>query len=704
MFPIGAFGHLYILSGDICHSFKIHKFVGSRVDKQFWIAGTKETNPQMDLFRLYGNRYCTEQRHTFRDAIQLAREAGLVARMHVAVSVRESYWVEDRHGEALFGSRTDPDPSASEVGPVAEHMVIMEAGMVYEPDSANPSEDNFVPIVADGRVWRMADVNEVVPVKPVIEGGRMHLYCQSTDFNRWNSVSPAMSTKVSFSHTEGFGIKRRSGTQNYNKLLDEEAVIVACRKGDSIAFDILLQDVDREKIAECRDEFGWSLAMIAAHRQGEDNESLLRILARHDSLRRSEAAEGPHLLIDAPSNEEQMTALSVASRRGDTSMAKLLVEAKADVGHPDCRGWTPLHWAAVHGHDDCVRLLAATISHSDKVTIGGLEGDDHDGGVDTQDVEGQTALHWAARQGKLSTVMILVREFGCRLDMRDHWGQTPVEAVERQLKAIEWLHAASCVDRQLWRLAKKSDIVGMRQLIAAGVVDDDEGRDSITQEPNRLDADAIEYGADNLTHWMRLLKSTLDGSMDAVKLLLARGADPRLAVDLLYLDDEQQQQSEEEEELTAKKEALLKIRTELLNLVEATKRLRRRKEAWQIRDCLEAGVCPDTLDDDLERGKMSALMWASLKGLTILAGILLEAGADVHVRQRLRGWTPLHFAAASGHSEICAMLIRAGGLEHADDSRGWTALMHCADVGRSDLADLLICAGGACSDKDKKGE
>ncbi|KAF4682544.1 hypothetical protein FOZ62_001965, partial [Perkinsus olseni] len=86
--------------GDIRHSFEIHKFAGSRVDKQFWIAGTKETNPQMDLFRLYGNRFCTEQRHIFRDAVQLARESGLVARMHVVVSMRQSYWVEDRHGEA----------------------------------------------------------------------------------------------------------------------------------------------------------------------------------------------------------------------------------------------------------------------------------------------------------------------------------------------------------------------------------------------------------------------------------------------------------------------------------------------------------------------------------------------------------------------------------------------------------------------------
>lgn len=43
---------------------------------------------------------------------------------------------------------------------------------------------------------------------------------------------------------------------------------------------------------------------------------------------------------------------------------------------------------------------------------------------------------------------------------------------------------------------------------------------------------------------------------------------------------------------------------------------------------------------------------------------------DVHVRQRLGGWTPLHFAAASGHSEICAMLIRAGGVVDQESYTG----------------------------------
>ncbi|KAF4677288.1 hypothetical protein FOL47_002527 [Perkinsus chesapeaki] len=162
--------------GNIRHKFEIHKFAGSRVDKQFWIAGTKETDPQMDLYRFYGNRYCTEKRHIYRDAIQLARGAGLVARMHIVVNLRQTYWVEDHHGDPLVGYPNGEDPSSGNSGPVAEHIVIMEAGMEYEPDPTHPLDDNFVPITESGRIWRLADVNEVVPVKPVVEGVNMHLY------------------------------------------------------------------------------------------------------------------------------------------------------------------------------------------------------------------------------------------------------------------------------------------------------------------------------------------------------------------------------------------------------------------------------------------------------------------------------------------------------------------------------------------------
>ncbi|KAF4701054.1 hypothetical protein FOZ62_003906, partial [Perkinsus olseni] len=365
------------------------------------------------------------------------------------------------------------------------------------------------------------------------------------------------------------------GDAAYERRLDKTGAIAACNNLNSVALDRVLHEVDPEEIAQCHDECGWSLAMIAAHHSGEKGESLLRVLARHDGLHRAVAAEGPHqkqhpphMLIEAPGSEEQVTALAVASRRGDTTMAKLLMELEADVGRPDRRGWTPLHWAAMQGHDECVRLLAGTVRNSPRgSTALQPESYDHGDGVDAQDLDGQTSLHWAARLGKMSSVLILTREFGCRLDIEDCWGQTPVEAVDHQLKTIEWLQAASRVNRELLRLARINNIAAMKRLIAAGVVEDDDVPSTQDQSPS--DADAIEYCADDHTRWAGLMKSTLEGSMDGVKLLIARGADPRVAVDLLSLSGEQS----DELATTANKRTLHKIRTKLINLAEASEKL-----------------------------------------------------------------------------------------------------------------------------------
>ncbi|KAF4677287.1 hypothetical protein FOL47_002526 [Perkinsus chesapeaki] len=455
----------------------------------------------------------------------------------------------------------------------------------------------------------------------------------------------------------------------YSRRLDKKAAIAACRKMNSVALDKAFHDVDPEEIASCHDEFGWSLPMIAAQHPGDKGDPLMKVFARYDGLHQTVAAEGPHqkqlpphLLLESPGSEEDVTALSIACRRGNVAMARLLVNMKADIERPDRRGWTPLHWAAMNGHDECVRFLATAIRNPPKAAaVPRADSYDHGDGVDSQDMDGQTSLHWAARQGKLSTVGILAREFGCRLDAEDRWGHQPVDSVEHQLKAIEWLQGASQINRELLRLAKTNDLDGMKQLIAAGV---DEGSTCpATAEPNTADADAIEYGADDRTHWGTVAQSTLDGSMDAVKLLIARGADPRVAVDLLSLPDEDD---------TVNQRMLQKTRKKLLDLAEATDRLldiaktcgaseeQQEAQVAALQECLETGASPDTVDDDQEGRKMSALMWTCMRGLHLLAKTLLRTGARTDIRERLGGWTAIHFAAAAGHSEICAMLIEAG--------------------------------------------
>mmetsp|Transcript_51179 Transcript_51179/g.91995 ORF Transcript_51179/g.91995 Transcript_51179/m.91995 type:complete len:1201 (-) Transcript_51179:87-3689(-) len=61
----------------------------------------------------------------------------------------------------------------------------------------------------------------------------------------------------------------------------------------------------------------------------------------------------------------------------------------------------------------------------------------------------------------------------------------------------------------------------------------------------------------------------------------------------------------------------------------------------------------------------------------------------------LRGRGPLHLAAEAGHSEICALLVRAGGAKHEDRSEeGLTALLSAASAGQMASLKMLIALGG----------
>lgn len=86
---------------------------------------------------------------------------------------------------------------------------------------------------------------------------------------------------------------------------------------------------------------------------------------------------------------------------------------------------------------------------------------------------------------------------------------------------------------------------------------------------------------------------------------------------------------------------------------------------------------------------------AAWQGHSRVAELLLRRGAPVAARSG-KGLTPLHWAAALGHTLLTARLLAAPGLgPEATDAFGWTAVHWAAAGGRLPVLELLAAGGGA---------
>lgn len=134
-----------------------------------------------------------------------------------------------------------------------------------------------------------------------------------------------------------------------------------------------------------------------------------------------------------------------------------------------------------------------------------------------------------------------------------------------------------------------------------------------------------------------------------------------------------------------------------------------------VRALLSHGADPNPSET---RGGQTALMWALAAKHTNVAGVLVEAGADVNARSKIRpkleiavrynaggvadqlpyrepagGFTPLLFAAQQGDIESARMLLAAGAdLEDAAPEDG-TALLVASASGQEDMAIFLLEQG-----------
>jgi TonB family protein len=87
----------------------------------------------------------------------------------------------------------------------------------------------------------------------------------------------------------------------------------------------------------------------------------------------------------------------------------------------------------------------------------------------------------------------------------------------------------------------------------------------------------------------------------------------------------------------------------------------------------------------------TALMHAGSAGHDAVVRVLLDAGADVRLRNKA-GETALHLAAQNGHTAVARLLLQAGADFAARDAEGRTPLFRAIEGGHAEIIALLHSA------------
>jgi ankyrin repeat protein len=416
-------------------------------------------------------------------------------------------------------------------------------------------------------------------------------------------------------------------------------------------------------------------------RDGESQTPLHRVLDRHDvesDPNRDHFFDVTSFLVKRGADiyaldNNRLTPLHFATRRGNLKAARVLLEHGAIVDVQDNKGSTPLHVASQYGNVEFSCLLlehgadvhALDNNHSTPLHCMLQYGStgatrvmlEHGAVVDARDNKDSTPLHVASQCGNVETACLLL-EHGAGVNTLDNNHSTPLHYASQYGKAEiarALLERGAVVDAQ-----DNEDSTPLHVALQCG-----------NAEVARL---MLEHGAnihvrnkeDQTPH--HLLLATWNkqwpyghGDIDIIQLFLERGADVDAVDDdhSTLLHAASYHGSVEAAQLLLKRGANTNVRdaegqTPLhRTLVEITDGLEDHYfDVIQL--LLEHGADVDASDDD--HSTSTPLHQASQYGSVKATRLLLEHGANVHL-QNTNGHTPSQVASMNGHDEIARLLL-----------------------------------------------
>ena len=153
----------------------------------------------------------------------------------------------------------------------------------------------------------------------------------------------------------------------------------------------------------------WKLSFGNENSQDGRKGSLVRFASQHSllSVMKAMIDSGVNVNFDTK-DEHGLTPLSLAAMHGHEEVVRLLIERGIEIDSRDYQEQTPLSWAASRGHEAVVRLLVEL----------GAE-------VNSRDDYGETSLSHAASRGQNAASRLLI-ELGAEIDSRNNEGRTPL--------------------------------------------------------------------------------------------------------------------------------------------------------------------------------------------------------------------------------------------------------------------------------------